>query len=261
MLDEADDAHDGFAEDDRTHPPPTPWTPSRSRCSRRPYREHRQAGAAVFRIRRRSRSRPDRDRLNITQRPSAGSHQRKLDALTRFLEVEQFDAMIVFVRTKQATEEFIATLARDSRRSRSTATWRRQQRERTINQLKNGTIDILVATDVARPAGSRRRPDIARAVNFDIPHDTESYVHRIVPVVPGALEQCVAVRLAAERHLLRAIEKATRSTLTEIGLPSVEDVTAQRAGQFAESITGEPRLRPSRHVRKLIERTTRATTM
>ncbi|HMS73810.1 DEAD/DEAH box helicase [Gordonia sp. (in: high G+C Gram-positive bacteria)] len=174
---------------------------------------------------------------NITQRYLQVSHQRKLDALTRFLEVEQFDAMIVFVRTKQATEELAEKLrSRGFSAVAINGDLAQAQRERTINQLKNGTIDILVATDVAARGLDVDR--ISHVVNFDIPHDTESYVHRIGRTGrAGRSGNALLFVSPRERHLLRAIEKATRSTLTEIGLPSVEDVNAQRVAKFAESIT------------------------
>ncbi|MDS1116267.1 DEAD/DEAH box helicase [Gordonia westfalica] len=174
---------------------------------------------------------------NITQRYLQVSHQRKLDALTRFLEVEEFDAMIVFVRTKQATEELAEKL-----RSRGLSAvaingdLAQAQRERTINQLKNGSIDILVATDVAARGLDVDR--ISHVVNYDIPHDTESYVHRIGRTGrAGRSGNALLFVSPRERHLLRAIERATRQELTEIGLPSVDDVNAQRVTKFAESIT------------------------
>ncbi|TYQ10075.1 UNVERIFIED_ORG: ATP-dependent RNA helicase DeaD [Gordonia westfalica J30] len=174
---------------------------------------------------------------NITQRYLQVSHQRKLDALTRFLEVEEFDAMIVFVRTKQATEELAEKL-----RSRGLSAvaingdLAQAQRERTINQLKNGSIDILVATDVAARGLDVDR--ISHVVNYDIPHDTESYVHRIGRTGrAGRSGNALLFVSPRERHLLRAIERATRQELTEIGLPSVDDVNAQRVAKFGESIT------------------------
>ena len=174
---------------------------------------------------------------NITQRYLQVSHQRKLDALTRFLEVEEFDAMIVFVRTKQATEELAEKL-----RSRGLSAvaingdLAQAQRERTINQLKNGSIDILVATDVAARGLDVDR--ISHVVNYDIPHDTESYVHRIGRTGrAGRSGNALLFVSPRERHLLRAIERATRQELTEIGLPSVDDVNAQRVAKFADSIT------------------------
>ncbi|MDY6809462.1 DEAD/DEAH box helicase [Gordonia sp. HNM0687] len=174
---------------------------------------------------------------NITQRYLQVSHQRKLDALTRFLEVETFDAMIVFVRTKSATEELAEKLrARGFSAVAINGDMVQAQRERTINQLKGGSIDILVATDVAARGLDVDR--ISHVVNYDIPHDTESYVHRIGRTGrAGRSGNALLFVSPRERHLLRAIERATRSTLTEIGLPSVEDVNAQRVAKFADSIT------------------------
>ncbi len=174
---------------------------------------------------------------NITQRYLQVSHQRKLDALTRCLEVESFDAMIVFVRTKQATEELAERLrARGFSAVAINGDMVQAQRERTINQLKDGGIDILVATDVAARGLDVDR--ISHVVNYDIPHDTESYVHRIGRTGrAGRSGNALLFVSPRERHLLRAIERATRQPLTEIGLPSVEDVNAQRVARFADSIT------------------------
>ncbi|MGV9672502.1 MULTISPECIES: DEAD/DEAH box helicase [unclassified Gordonia (in: high G+C Gram-positive bacteria)] len=174
---------------------------------------------------------------NITQRYLQVSHQRKLDALTRFLEVESFDAMIVFVRTKSGTEELAEKLrARGFSAVAINGDMVQAQRERTINQLKDGTIDILVATDVAARGLDVER--ISHVVNYDIPHDTESYVHRIGRTGrAGRSGNALLFVSPRERHLLRAIERATRQPLTEIGLPSVEDVNAQRVARFADSIT------------------------
>ena len=174
---------------------------------------------------------------NITQRYLQVSHQRKLDALTRFLEVETFDAMIVFVRTKSGTEELAEKLrARGFSAVAINGDMAQAQRERTINQLKNGQIDILVATDVAARGLDVDR--ISHVINYDIPHDTESYVHRIGRTGrAGRSGNALLFVSPRERHLLRAIERATRSTLTEMGLPSVEDVNAQRVAKFADSIT------------------------
>ena len=174
---------------------------------------------------------------NIDQRYLQVSHQRKLDALTRVLEVEPFDGMIVFVRTKSATEELAEKL-----RSRGLSAMAingdmvQAQRERTINQLKDGTIDILVATDVAARGLDVDR--ISHVVNYDIPHDTESYVHRIGRTGRAGRSGTALLFVSPrERHLLRAIERATKQELTEIDLPSVEDVNAQRVSKFGESIT------------------------
>src|ERR1700752_1277335 len=174
---------------------------------------------------------------NISQRYIQVAGPRKMDALTRLLEVEPFEAMIVFVRTKQATEEVAERLrARGLSAAAINGDIPQAQRERTITALREGGIDILVATDVAARGLDVER--ISHVLNYDIPHDNESYVHRIGRTGragrSGAALLFVSPR---ERHLLKAIEKATRQKLTEAELPSVEDVNAQRVAKFADSIT------------------------
>jgi ATP-dependent RNA helicase DeaD len=174
---------------------------------------------------------------NISQRYIQVGGPRKMDALTRVLEVEPFEAMIVFVRTKQATEEVAERLrARGFSAAAINGDIPQSQRERTIAALREGGIDILVATDVAARGLDVER--ISHVLNYDIPHDTESYVHRIGRTGragrSGAALLFVSPR---ERHLLKSIEKATRQKLTEAELPSVEDVNAQRVAKFADSIT------------------------
>ncbi|MFV9427314.1 DEAD/DEAH box helicase [Rhodococcus pyridinivorans] len=174
---------------------------------------------------------------NISQRWVLVSHQRKLDALTRILEVETFEAMIIFVRTKQATEDLAERLrARGFSAAAINGDIVQAQRERTINQLKNGTLDILVATDVAARGLDVER--ISHVVNYDIPHDTESYVHRIGRTGrAGRTGDALLFVAPRERHLLKAIERATRQPLAEMQLPTVEDVNAQRVSKFNDSIT------------------------
>jgi ATP-dependent RNA helicase DeaD len=177
---------------------------------------------------------------NISQRYIQVAGPRKMDALTRVLEVEPFEAMIVFVRTKQATEEVAERLrARGFSAAAINGDMPQSQRERTIAALKEGGakgLDILVATDVAARGLDVER--ISHVLNYDIPHDTESYVHRIGRTGragrSGAALLFVSPR---ERHLLKSIEKATRQKLTEAELPSVEDVNAQRVAKFVDSIT------------------------
>ncbi|RZK95101.1 MAG: DEAD/DEAH box helicase [Rhodococcus sp. (in: high G+C Gram-positive bacteria)] len=109
-------------------------------------------------------------------------------------------------------------------------------RERTIGQLKSGALDILVATDVAARGLDVDR--ISHVVNYDIPHDTESYVHRIGRTGrAGRAGEALLFVAPRERHLLKAIEKATRQPLAEMQLPSVDDVNAQRVSKFGDSIT------------------------
>jgi ATP-dependent RNA helicase DeaD len=177
---------------------------------------------------------------NIAQSYIQVEGRRKMDALTRVLEVEQFEAMIVFVRTKQATEEVAEKLrARGFSASAINGDIPQAVRERTIAALKEGGtkgIDILVATDVAARGLDVER--ISHVVNYDIPHDNESYVHRIGRTGrAGRSGKALLFVSPRERHLLKSIEKATRQKLTEAQLPSVDDVNAQRVAKFADSIT------------------------
>ena len=174
---------------------------------------------------------------NITQRYIQVAGPRKMDALTRLLEVEPFEAMIVFVRTKQATEEVAEKLrARGFAAAAINGDIPQAQRERTIAALKDGTIDILVATDVAARGLDVER--ISHVLNYDIPHDTESYVHRIGRTGrAGRSGQALLFVSPRERHMLKSIEKATRQQLTEAELPTVDHVNAQRVAKFSDSIT------------------------
>ncbi|RDH77914.1 ATP-dependent RNA helicase [Mycolicibacterium moriokaense] len=174
---------------------------------------------------------------NITQRYIQVAGPRKMDALTRVLEVEQGDAMIVFVRTKQATEEVAERLkARGFAAAAINGDIPQAVRERTIAALKDGTIDILIATDVAARGLDVER--ISHVLNYDIPHDPESYVHRIGRTGrAGRSGTALLFVTPRERHLLKSIERVTRQKLVESQLPSVDDVNAQRVEKFRDSIT------------------------
>ncbi|HET9858208.1 MAG TPA: DEAD/DEAH box helicase [Nocardioidaceae bacterium] len=174
---------------------------------------------------------------NTTQRYLQVAHPQKLDALTRILEVENFEGMIVFVRTKQATEVLAERLrARGFSAAAINGDVVQAQRERTINQLRDAKLDILVATDVAARGLDVER--ISHVVNYDIPTDTESYVHRIGRTGrAGRTGDALSFVTPRERHLLKAIEKATRQPLTQMQLPSVEDVNTTRVAKFTDSIT------------------------
>jgi ATP-dependent RNA helicase DeaD len=174
---------------------------------------------------------------NVQQRYLKVAHPQKLDALTRILEVENFDGMIVFVRTKNATEELAERLrARGFAAAAINGDVAQVQRERTIDQLRKGKLDILVATDVAARGLDVDR--ISHVINHDIPTDTESYVHRIGRTGrAGRSGQAISFVTPRENYLLRAIEKANRTTLTQMNLPTVEDVNAFRVAKFTEAIT------------------------
>ncbi len=177
---------------------------------------------------------------NITQRFIQVDGRRKMDALTRVLEVEEFDAMIIFVRTKQATEEVAEKLrARGFSAAAINGDIAQAQRERTIANLKSGGakgIDILVATDVAARGLDVDR--ITYVLNYDIPHDPESYVHRIGRTGRAGRSGTALLFVSPrERHLLKSIERISRQKLIEIELPSIDDVNAQRVAKFNDSIS------------------------
>src|SRR6476619_4297262 len=190
---------------------------------------------------------------NISQRYILVDGRRKMDALTRLLEVESFEAMIVFVRTKQATEEVAEKLrARGFSASAINGDIPQAVRERTINSLKNGSIDILIATDVAARGLDVER--ISHVLNYDIPHDPESYVHRIGRTGrAGRSGTALLFVTPRERHLLNSIERVTRQKLVESQLPSVDDVNAQRVAKFRDSITDALNAPGSDLFRRLIE--------
>jgi len=173
----------------------------------------------------------------ITQRYLIVSFAQKVDALTRILEVENFEAMIVFTRTKNDTETVAEKLrARGFAAMAINGDVAQVQRERTIKQLKEGKLDILVATDVAARGLDVER--ISHVINFDIPIDTESYVHRVGRTGrAGRSGDAISFVTPRERRMLGAIEKATRQPLTEMHWPSVDDVNATRLARFDASIT------------------------
>ncbi|WP_420063983.1 DEAD/DEAH box helicase [Microbacterium bandirmense] len=174
---------------------------------------------------------------NITQRYLIVSYAQKVDALTRILEVENFDGMIVFVRTKNETETLAEKLrARGYSAAAINGDVPQVQRERSVNQLKDGKLDILVATDVAARGLDVER--ISHVVNFDIPTDTESYVHRIGRTGrAGRSGDAISFITPRERYLLKHIEKATRQQPTQMQLPTTEDVNTTRLARFDDAIT------------------------
>lgn len=161
----------------------------------------------------------------------------KLDALTRILEAEEFDGMLVFVRTKTATQELSDKLkARGYASAALNGDIAQNQRERTVEQLKKGQLDIVVATDVAARGLDVKR--ISHVVNFDIPYDTEAYVHRVGRTGRAGREgDAILFVTHRERRLLNAIEKATRKKIEPMTLPSTEMINERRINRFKERIT------------------------
>jgi ATP-dependent RNA helicase DeaD len=174
---------------------------------------------------------------NIRQRFWLVSGVHKLDALTRILEAETFDGMIIFVRTKTATVELAEKLeARGYSASAINGDMSQTLRERAINHLKNGKLDILIATDVAARGLDVDR--ITHVVNYDIPYDTESYIHRIGRTGrAGRTGDAILFIAPRERKLLFNIEKATKQKVEEMGLPSTEVINNKRISRFKQNIT------------------------
>jgi ATP-dependent RNA helicase DeaD len=167
--------------------------------------------------------------------PVSGTH--KLDALTRILEAEPTDAMLVFVRTKTATLEIAEKLeARGYRAVALNGDIAQKNRERIITQLKAGKLDILVATDVAARGLDVER--ISHVINYDIPHDTEAYVHRIGRTGrAGRKGDAILFVAPREQRMLQSIERATRQKIDLMQLPSTDMVNNRRIEKFKQRIS------------------------
>jgi ATP-dependent RNA helicase DeaD len=160
----------------------------------------------------------------------------KLDALTRILEAEEIDGMLVFVRTKTATVELAEKLeSRGFSCAPLNGDMTQALREKTVEQLKSGALDIVVATDVAARGLDVKR--ISHVVNYDIPYDTEAYVHRIGRTGRAGREgQAILFVAPRERRMLAAIERATRQPITAMSLPSRKEISNRRIGLFKEQV-------------------------
>ena len=173
----------------------------------------------------------------ISQRYWLVSGVNKLDALTRILEVESFEALLIFVRTKTATSDLAEKLsARGFTAEAINGDIAQNQRERIIQQLKNGKIDILIATDVAARGLDVNR--ISHVINYDIPQDPESYVHRIGRTGRAGREGKAILFVAPrERRMLKTIERITRQPIDPMQLPSAKIINEQRVINFKHRIT------------------------
>ena len=160
----------------------------------------------------------------------------KLDALTRILEAEEIEGMLVFVRTKTATVELAEKLeSRGFSCAPLNGDMTQALREKTVDQLKSGALDIVVATDVAARGLDVKR--ISHVVNYDIPYDTEAYVHRIGRTGrAGRAGQAILFVAPRERRMLAAIERATRQPITAMSLPSRKDISNRRIDLFNDQI-------------------------
>lgn len=173
---------------------------------------------------------------NIEQRCWMIQGVNKLDALSRMLETEDYDGVIIFARTKNATVELAEKLeARGYSASALNGDMNQQLRERTVERLKRGSLDILVATDVAARGLDVER--ISLVVNYDIPYDTEAYVHRIGRTGrAGRQGKAILFVSYREKRLLRAIEKATSQPIQPMDLPSRDLITEKRVGNFRNQL-------------------------
>lgn len=174
---------------------------------------------------------------SIHQRYWAGPNNYKLDALTRILEFEPFDAVLIFVRTKKATGELSEKLeARGYASSPLNGDIVQAQRERTIDRFKKGHLDVVVATDVAARGLDVER--ITHVINYDIPSDTEAYTHRIGRTGrAGRKGEAILFITPREKRLLRSIEQATKQPIEAMPLPSTEVLNEQRVENFKQKIT------------------------
>ena len=189
----------------------------------------------------------------IRQRYWMVSGLHKLDALTRILEAETFDAMLIFVRTRNATVELAEKLsARGFAASAMNGDMPQKQREQMVDKLKRSQLDILVATDVVARGLDVER--ISHVVNYDIPYDTEAYVHRIGRTGrAGRTGDAILFVTQRERRLLGAIEHATRQKIEALQLPTIEMVNNKRIGDFKQRIADTLATGELAYLQRLVE--------
>ena len=173
---------------------------------------------------------------NIRQRFLLVKNEHKVEALARVLEGEDFDGVLIFVRTKQNTTEVAEKLeSRGFNVAPLNGDLAQSMRERTINRLKMGKLDIVVATDVAARGIDVDR--ISLVVNYDIPYDTESYVHRIGRTGrAGRSGNAILFITPRERRLLKTIEKATRQPIEAMAMPTSEQISEKRVAAFKNKV-------------------------
>ncbi len=199
----------------------------------------------IRKVARRHLSRPEEIRIASKTTTADTIHQRywqvsgvhKLDALTRILESEDFDAVLVFVRTKTATVELAEKLAARGHACEAlNGDIPQQQREKIVDRLKRGKLDILVATDVVARGLDVER--ISHVINYDIPYDVESYTHRIGRTGrAGRKGDAILFVSPRERRLLRTFERHTRQAIEPMQLPSTSEINIKRMERFKQRIT------------------------
>lgn len=217
---------------------------------------------AIRRITRRFMKDPQEVRIqtSVTTRPDISqsywtvSGMRKNEALVRFLEVEDFDAAIIFVRTKNATLEVAEALERSGHNSAAlNGDMNQTLREQTLDRLRNGRLNILIATDVAARGLDVER--ISLVVNYDIPMDAESYVHRIGRTGrAGRAGRALLFVENRERRLLRNIERTMKLTIPEVNLPDVAQLNARRLEKFAAKVQQQLESHDLQQYRELLDK-------
>jgi len=173
---------------------------------------------------------------NICQRYLLVKNEHKIEALARVLEGEEFDGVLIFVRTKQNTTEVAEKLeSRGFNVAPLNGDLAQSMRERTINRLKMGKLDIVVATDVAARGIDVDR--ISLVVNYDIPYDTESYVHRIGRTGrAGRSGNAILFITPREKRMLKTIEKATRQPIDVMEMPTSDQISKKRVEAFKAKV-------------------------
>lgn len=175
---------------------------------------------------------------NIEQSYMCVSRDHKLDALTRYLEVEDTQAVIIFVRTKTYSTELAEKLqARGYAAAAMNGDMNQSMREKTINRFKKGALDIVIATDVAARGIDVDR--VSHVVNFDIPYDLEPYIHRIGRTGrAGRKGKALLIVTPRERRLLNDLERGLNQKIKKIEPPSLEEMTEKRSQQLSAQIIG-----------------------
>jgi ATP-dependent RNA helicase DeaD len=173
----------------------------------------------------------------IRQRYVVIPHRGKFDALTRILESESVDGVLVFAKTKVGTVELAEGLTANGFLAVAlNGDIPQAQRERTIEQLKSGAINIVVATDVAARGLDVQR--VSHVINYDLPFDTEAYVHRIGRTGrAGRSGEAILFVAPSQRGFLRVIERGTSQTLEPMSIPNAKMINALRIKRFKTSIT------------------------
>ena len=188
----------------------------------------------------------------INQRYWLTNQTNKLEVLTRLLEFEETDGVIIFVRTKTATVELAEKLeARGYSSEALNGDIPQKLRERVIEKLKKGMLDIVIATDVAARGLDVER--ISHVINYDIPYDTESYIHRIGRTGrAGKSGEAILFVTPREQRILRQIERVTKKPIKELEMPSIEDINLQRVAKFKDAMASQVRLDTEDPYKKVI---------